>query len=825
MKTISLDFETYAMSIETGPTPKPVVLARSANGEPATLHIGQDMIDTFRRDLLSAKDGEVIICGQNWMYDLGCAAAHFPDVFDAIFHSLDSDATYDTMIAEKLMNLQEFGVITQGICKGIPLNFKYGLDALAEAYGALPEGYSEMKHGGDAWRLKYGTLEGIPLKMWPQEAIDYPKLDVTVAYTVMCAQLQRATKIANRDGVFPLQSLGFRMRAAFGLRMTGAYGISVDIEKREEARVAATAISDKADIELIKHGIVVPAVPAMPYKRGGINPDGSLKMKAPEKAKVSKDALQKVILSMVQEGLKKGHAADMSTVEQELEDAGIDIEDLDEETEAKPVVRIPLSVKDIILTPAAKKDVDFKAAWNKFGPYEALNQFPEYIATSKKFMNAHSHKHELTAEFALRQGVQKILTTALPCITPEIPREAKKDAKKKPVVYTPEQIAKWRQNPIVWAEYDPLKETGRSSSYASSLFPSLNAQQIPAVMRGAFRSHGPDRVLGSQDFSGMELGSSAQVFLDLFGESVMATILNEGEDIHGYTGAQFAYSESALFRAHVDTYITANHRHARGQTFDKYMAFKQWKKAKEDSEELKAYKHFRKLAKPFNLGLIGGLGIKTFAVLASTAYDVHLTDAEIKGFIDMWHSLFPEVRKYFDWIKKSCRDYANETTGVVDSVELDDDTGKWVTVRTQKTFTKFKYTSPSGMVRANCNYCAAANGKAMQGTSADGALTALYEVIREISYDRFYGAVPYAFVHDEIILDCPEDKVDEAMNKLSGIMVREFRKITPDVKIKTEHGCMRHWSKAASDTRFADGTIMLYEEKLAGLKENPRIKK
>ena len=55
-------------------------------------------------------------------------------------------------------------------------------------------------------------------------------------------------------------------------------------------------------------------------------------------------------------------------------------------------------------------------------------------------------------------------------------------------------------------------------------------------------------------------------------------------------------------------------------------------------------------------------------------------------------------------------------------------------------------------------------------------------------------------------------------------MVREFRKVTPDVKIKAEHGCMVHWTKAASDTRFADGSIMLYEEKVAGIKNNPRKK-
>ena len=70
-------------------------------------------------------------------------------------------------------------------------------------------------------------------------------------------------------------------------------------------------------------------------------------------------------------------------------------------------------------------------------------------------------------------------------------------------------------------------------------------------------------------------------------------------------------------------------------------------------------------------------------------------------------------------------------------------------------------TSPLGMYRAGASYCAAANGAALQTPTAEGAKGAVFDVARACCDPEeksiLLGCRPLLFVHDELILEIPED--------------------------------------------------------------------
>src|SRR5262249_3121087 len=97
-----------------------------------------------------------------------------------------------------------------------------------------------------------------------------------------------------------------------------------------------------------------------------------------------------------------------------------------------------------------------------------------------------------------------------------------------------------------------------------------------------------------------------------------------------------------------------------------------------------------------------------------------------------------------------------------------------------------------------------------QGLAADGAKEALWQVARRC-YERRYrgnalhGSRPILFLHDELILEVPEDRAPEAADELARVMVESMRLWVRDVPIKAEPRLMDRWRKDAKEVRGADG--------------------
>ena len=128
----------------------------------------------------------------------------------------------------------------------------------------------------------------------------------------------------------------------------------------------------------------------------------------------------------------------------------------------------------------------------------------------------------------------------------------------------------------------------------------------------------------------------------------------------------------------------------------------------------------------------------------------------------------------------------------------------------------FAYSTPLGLYRAGCDYCAASNGIGLQSPAAEGALMGLLNVIRacydpdmgSILYDDVQGPTcrPVAFIHDEILCEIRNDTLmTERAEAIEKIMVDAMRIITPDVTARTEVALMERWDKAAESERDLTG--------------------
>lgn len=344
-------------------------------------------------------------------------------------------------------------------------------------------------------------------------------------------------------------------------------------------------------------------------------------------------------------------------------------------------------------------------------------------------------------QFIDRNEIQKLVTTELPRM----------------------------RNGRVHPNYDILKTTSRTSSYGNSkkdkdpAYPAVNIQQIDPRVRESYIPD-PGWALCSIDYNAIELVSAAQTCLDLFGESRLAEMINAGRDPHCELAVRLAKRFEG-FQGGYEDFV-----------------------AKEHSDP-KWFKHWRGLSKPTGLGYWGGLGKRTFVSYAKKTYGIDLIQmaGSLEGAEEMaeamrqeWHEMLPEASSYFNWINTECGD-------------LDWSLANWK---------KYAYTSPHGTLRRNCDYCAAANGRALQTPTGEGAKISLFS-LAEAFYRRslnspLLGCRQYAFVHDEVLWGLPiDDYMHDRVMEAARLMEEGMARIMTRVKVSTSACLMLRWNKDA----------------------------
>ena len=281
---------------------------------------------------------------------------------------------------------------------------------------------------------------------------------------------------------------------------------------------------------------------------------------------------------------------------------------------------------------------------------------------------------------------------------------------------------------------------GAASDRTSSNNPNLqNQPRLPGVRECFVARHG--RVLLACDFDAQEMRTLAQSCLDIVGYSRLA--------------------ERFQANPHFDPHLE--------------FAASLMKVSVERAKELKAsgdpvIKALRQHAKCADFGYPGGMGPSKFVSYAK-GYGIDLSESESQDLKDHWFEQWPEMRGYFKHVES-----------LVGSADVG-----WQTI------------PQSGFVRGNCGYCDAANGY-FQTLAAHASKAALFAACKRAYCDRnsmLYGSRPVVFVHDEVIMETPEEAGHEAAKELEQVMVEAMQRWTPDVPAAASATLMRRWSKGA----------------------------
>lgn len=189
-------------------------------------------------------DPKSYFVNQTIAFDFGCLAAEDPSLLPAIFKAYDEGRVSCTKIRERLI------AIALGTLKDDDDNrAKFDLATLAMRYTKRDR--SAVK-GPDAWRLRYGELEGVPLATWPAEAVSYPLGDVEDAIDVWTCQIEAAERagILAPDG-YRLVNEPEQSAAAFALHLLGCWGIRSNAAR--VATLAAHVAERSATLDALKH--------------------------------------------------------------------------------------------------------------------------------------------------------------------------------------------------------------------------------------------------------------------------------------------------------------------------------------------------------------------------------------------------------------------------------------------------------------------------------------------------------------------------------------------------------------------------------------------
>ena len=820
---ISIDTETYLMG-RGAITPKMVCMTYTdqtimGSPEPARIYVPwedqegasiADRILWMMEGFVGSKDNvwgyeEVHIVGMNLPYDMRVLAKQYPHLLDYWFKWLDEDRLHDISIREKLYNLTMYGDIDLITSHGITRNVKYHLTDLELAHLGLDR--SALKEGDDSVRLTYYLMDQKPLSVWPREYIDYALDDAVTPLQIFACQNAQAKECENITGYNPHVTETFRVRTNFALQLMTWVGSKVDREElvRVNELISTEYMSDRLRKPLLDQGFLRDAVPPQPYKNGTqVHVFGCLahkehpqfkknrkvkcncppKMSLPEKESYNKNYQQDYMLAVAKIDQRVKLAPTKSCLDM-LKELGIKKDlVLDDEGYFLPDIISKLDTRQIDPAGDPKKKLLFTAddAWmQEYGLHDY------YLRT-----------------LAERGKLAKMMTDYLPKLFYE------------------DQAGNKHPAMFVHAEYDPLKVTGRTSSYAGKLYPSRNDQNVdPRIRNCTIPRDG--NVIVSTDYNGMELGTTAQRCYNLFGYSILRDKINAGVDTHAFLGAQIAFAMDPMFYQFIIDY---NQHPTTDYIFEAFQQLKGNQSICESSHFLQAYsiihpekadkavtwgdfwKHFRTFAKPTGLGYPGGLGAVTFCTYAKSTYGIDVTIDQATSLKEIWAATYPEIPEYLKWLGKNMVDirYSGET-------KIDED-GK------TKRVVWYCYDTPRGMHRAHCTFCQAANGSQLQAFSAEGATDALYEVQKAVwlapAGSLLDGVIVLAFIHDEILWECPNDHLVGARARLiEKIMVDCMEKVTPDVKAGCESAAMMRWDKRADSIWNGDNLEIWYPKEVA----------
>lgn len=236
------------------------------------------------------EDPEVLFVGHNVAFDFAVLSEHFPHLRSLVFAAYGANRVTDTMLRQQLLDIAAGCYRGRVDSKGRRVVYKYDLESLAKRCAGM-----ELQK--DAWRTSYASFLDTPLDQWPARALEVQEQG-RARLLIIEQQIKDAGKDKDlikalskeRDGLvamvdsdpnrctqYPLDDARatlavclaqekhaerylkdqFRQaRAAFGLYLTSAWGITVDAEGAKLLREQIEAEKAELDDELLLEGLI-----------------------------------------------------------------------------------------------------------------------------------------------------------------------------------------------------------------------------------------------------------------------------------------------------------------------------------------------------------------------------------------------------------------------------------------------------------------------------------------------------------------------------------------------------------------------------------------
>lgn len=766
-RLVAWDIETFKISRDA-PYPYPVCVSFAAtDADPLLLHCNfeRDRVVAYLKRLLD--DPQVTLVTQNGQFDMVCMSLAFPELIPHFNAHLKAFRGFDTMIAQKYRSLA---------FTGNPDDVGAGLDELVKFW--LGEDISASKEAGSV-RTRYGEMWNTPIDQWDDDFYNYSIDDSILTLRVAEKML------ADRTIQDTQRAIRHRVRGMYWVGHKTAYGMEVDRDRAAELYHSSAAKYDFDNYQLLlDRGAIKKAVEAQPYANGALDhvedcskpKDKScgcpVKMKKPVPAKTAPSVIQDLIMDFSRK----------YSVGARLTEKGREILNEGKEPGTPDIVEWDFSKGE---PPEGIKRTQVSKGREEVGIF---NQQLEVD---------HGVRSEVLDQWVELSRVEKVVNTYMPRFLWDEGNDCQGSYSLKWAAggrissYDGPQPAEgWSQDlaKLEWVSRihfasSPLKSTGRMSSRQSSLFPSLNGQNLPrdAGVRECFKAK-DDHVLVAIDFAGLELCSAAWRTKEHQDKSRLHDLLVDGRDAHSFLAAQmvcFMDPESECAAAFDSRLKSWEACLARQDVFESF------KKIDPDY-----YKLWRTYAKPVGLGVFGLMGAARIQEVAWKQYGIVLPFRLCVEARDVWRSVFPD-------------EYAMLREFIPNNF-MDSDTGKG------------HYTSPLGMFRDNADATAVANGFMLQTPSAEGMLEAISNVSTEC-WDWTLGSILSGCrvvddVHDELVIEMPyDDQLEDRIRRAQTIMEDSMATVLEGVPIKTEAGVMLYYSKDAYEARDESGKIIPYE--------------
>lgn len=253
MNVIALDTETYLIS--AGLLAPPLVcvsFATVAAPESPNVANPPGLLDrtaglVFVEGLLTnAVERDYHLAVHNAAFDMAVFCVERPSLIPLVFKAYDEGRIHCTKVRDQML------LNARGEMKADEEGQKTGFTLADVVKRRFEVDISESKNDPNAWRLRYGELDGVPLHDWPEDAKTYAKDDALWHLAVFLHQEQERAE----GGVDPLSDEPGQNRAAFALHLMSMQGVLTDAVAVEALEAHLTGTVAEAEEKLKASGIL-----------------------------------------------------------------------------------------------------------------------------------------------------------------------------------------------------------------------------------------------------------------------------------------------------------------------------------------------------------------------------------------------------------------------------------------------------------------------------------------------------------------------------------------------------------------------------------------